>query len=459
MSDGVSSFLNIGIRTSLPLAIIAGGVAGFFALASQHQVPQSDAPADPIALVETVPVTTHDGKLDIVVDGLVVPYREIRLSAEVAGPIRYKSERCRPGMTVTKGTLLYEIDPRDFELEVERLTRDLEQSQATIVELGVELENTAKLVLLADEELQLRQREVQRIAGLGRGVTTESDVDRVKGDQIAAQNALTTLQNQASLLETRRSRLESAKALVAAQLDKARLDLSRTKITAPIDGVVVEDPAEIDSYVQRGTPLATIEDTSSVEVKCNLLMEDLYWIWRQAGLDAASAAWSPTSYELPPTPATVALNLVGHEFRWRGVLSRYDGMGLDERTRTVPCRVVVANPREVLTDATAGGSAPVGPPALVRGMYVSVRVHVDTSTTLLALPAGAVRPGNQAWRVADGKLDIRPLKVARRVAGDVFIYPTQDGLTVGDRIVVSPLATAFDGMPVKETSTPAEVER
>ena len=41
-------------------------------------------------------------------------------------------------------------------------------------------------------------------------------------------------------------------------------------------------------------------------------------------------------------------------FQWQGVLSRYEGTGLDIPTRTVPCRVVVTNPSEVSVTADAG---------------------------------------------------------------------------------------------------------
>ena len=36
-------------------------------------------------------------------------------------------------------------------------------------------------------------------------------------------------------------------------------------------------------------------------------------------------------------PVTVNFNLAGNTYTWRGTLSRVDGSGLDERTRTVPC--------------------------------------------------------------------------------------------------------------------------
>ena len=50
-------------------------------------------------------------------DGVVVPFREIELAAEVAGRIVERDERCRAGNFVTQGTLLARIDPQDYQLE------------------------------------------------------------------------------------------------------------------------------------------------------------------------------------------------------------------------------------------------------------------------------------------------------------------------------------------------------
>jgi multidrug efflux pump subunit AcrA (membrane-fusion protein) len=274
---------------------------------------------------------------------------------------------------------------------------------------------------------------------------------------LGAQNALTSQENLAKLLESRRARLESARDLVGTQLDKAKLDLARTQIVAPIDGVVVEDLVEVDSFVQRGTPLVKLEDTSAVEVECNLLLEELNWIWKRAA-ENSQAIPTASGYELPPTPVTVAFSLEGQEYTWQGVLARFDGVGIDPMTRTAACRVVVEKPQQVHTASAATAGRSAGPPALLRNMFVTVRIHIDSSTPLLQLPEFAVRPGARAWRVRDGRLEIRQIQIARREEDSVLFHPSEDGLQAGDRIVISPLATAFEGMAVSEQQAPADEE-
>ncbi len=275
--------------------------------------------------------------------------------------------------------------------------------------------------------------------------------------ELAARNALVTLRNRVRLLQIGRGRLESARNLSTSNLKKARLDLQRTRILAPADGVIVSDFVEVDSFVQRGTLLFSLEDTSKVEVKCKLQMEDLYWLWDRPGRSAevvpASAA---DAYEFPETHVQVVYRLAGYndlDYIWEGRLTRYDGVGLDEKTRSAPCRVVVDEPRK--RTSTHGS----GPPALVRGMYVTIRIQVDPETPLLSLPEEALRPGNQVWRMRSGKLAIIPTNFVTllersadegQVSHDVLVCVDDPSLlTAGDQVIVSPLTFVRTGMDIE----------
>lgn len=451
------SLLVDAIRIITPLAIVVGGFLAYGALKSLKQEPQRVEEKFLAPLVETSIVQPHQGGLDIQVDGVVVPYRELDISAEVSGRIAKKSELCRAGTYVTKGTPLIEIDSRDYQLEVDRLERELSQAAVMLKELDVEVTNNESLLKLAKDQLALQRRELDRQQSLAvKKVITDSDLDKSKRDELAAVNSAMTLSNQLLLLATRRSRLESARDLSQSMLEKAQLDLTRTRVVAPIDGVIIREMVEADSYVQKGTSLVKLEDTAAVEVKCNLRMDDLYWLWAQEHPDAATQGPSATrDYQIPPAPVSVFYELGGRRYLWHGTLSRFDGIGVDERTRTVPCRVLVAKPREAEIQIVEGQHAgAIGPPALVRGMYVAVRVHAQPSTPLLEVPQRAVQPGNNVWQVEDGKLSIRKIRVAETIDDLVLVYAEPDGLKPGVKLVSSPLAVATEGMAVRESDTP-----
>jgi RND family efflux transporter MFP subunit len=414
------------LRIAVPIGILAAGVAGMVILMRQREAPARVVEEELPPLVETSPAEPHDRGLDLEVDGVVVPYRQVELAAEVDGRIAEKADACRAGKVVEHGTLLLRIDPRDYQLEVDRL--------------AVEAGNTDALIKLAEKQLDLQEKSYQRQQNLHQNrVASDSELDQAMQTRLQAENALLTLRSQLRVLEE--------------QKKKADLDLARTEIRCPddTDGVIVSDLVEKDDYVRKGSPLVTIEDTSKVEVKCSLRVDELYWLWSQSGLGPGETrdASLRLDYQIPRAPVTVVYRLAGRDYEWQGELSRYEGTGLDESTRTVPCRVVVANPRDVrVAGADVRGAPSAGPPALLRGMFVTIRIHAEPQADLLQIPEAAVRPGNRVWVVRDGKLAALGVRTVR-VAGPVAILLAGD-LSAGDRVVVTPLASPEDGMAVRE---------
>ncbi len=89
--------MQTAVRTAIPPIILAAGIAGYFLLAGQRAVETQPAPTDAAPLVEVTEVVSHGGGLDIRSDGVVVPYREITMAAEVAGRVTKKAAAARAG--------------------------------------------------------------------------------------------------------------------------------------------------------------------------------------------------------------------------------------------------------------------------------------------------------------------------------------------------------------------------
>ena len=461
-TDRRQSVAGMFARAFVPVLIVAGGALAFVLLstvsqdAPGHRNRRTDGPPGPRGHG-----AAHQGGMTMEADGVVVPYREIELAAEVAGRIVERGDNCRAGNYVTKGTLLARIDPQDYLLEKERLEKERQQASVALEELAEEISGAAGLIEIAEKQVALRGRELTRMQGLGRAVS-ETDLEMTENSELTARNALVTLTNQVRLLKVKQGRLKAALDLAVSRLAKTELDLQRTEIVAPVDGVIVQDQIEEDSFVQRATPLLTLEDTSKVEVKCKLEMDQLYWLWdRRSESAQVNPGRSPAeAYDIPETNVQVVYRLAGQnnrEYLWEGRLARYDGLGLDEKTRTVPCRIVVDSPlKRISTHAN-------GPPALLRGMYVTVRIQVDPETPLLNVPEEAVQPGNIVWCVRDNKMAIVPVNFVTlldrsttdgSIVRNALIYvddPSQ--LTVGDQVVVSPLTFVRTGMDVEVSAT------
>ncbi|MCU0712506.1 MAG: HlyD family efflux transporter periplasmic adaptor subunit [Pirellula sp.] len=398
----------------LPAVLIAAGVGAYVTLGRQQPKQAPVEGMDTVSKLRRLPIVAVDKvadsssleTLDVSVTGTVVSYRQINLAAEVAGRVRLKSDSCQIGRFVKRGDLLFQLDPTDFELEVERLDALQESEYAQQRELDQEISNSKDLLELAEEELSILEKDIARLQALPKGFASESELDQAKRSRVASANQRLTILNQIQTLETRRSRLKMAERLAASQLQQARVNLERTKIVSPIDGVIVTESVQTDSYVQKGATLCVIEDTEKVEVSCNLRSDQLLLILDQPieghKSPKVGALLSAANYELPHTEVTVSYRIAGREgdvFEWKGKLSRYEGIGLDTQSRTVPVRIQVEKPNEVyINGEKLEGATESGLPALVRGMFVQCQIHTVPPKNVVLIPKLALKPGNQLWK-------------------------------------------------------------
>lgn len=438
---------------SIPFVIILLGFGAFLGLSAMRTLPETRISDRQPPSVSTVPVVVSGSSLELDAEGEVVPAREVTLAAEVPGRIRKKSAVCRAGRYVDEDCVLLQIDPRDYDLEIQRIRQSIAETQVSVEESDVEAANNAQLLELAKSDLELQAKELKRVESLlSQRVTSEATLDTARRAEIQARNALQLRENQARLISTQRGRFVRAKDRLLIELERAMLDRERTEIRAPISGIITEDLVEQDDYVQKGTALVRVEDTSRVEVGFDLKLDELRWIWADVDQTPgdAHAKLDGESYALPALPMKIQFQMQGATYEWDAFLARYDGAGLDPATRTVPCVAVVENPRGGRLVGEAGWANLPGPPALLRGMFVTVKVNVPTAQELVEVPVSALRPGNRVWILRDDRLAVRDVRVAQVLDDRVLLFPDQTQLTAGDRVIVSPLALAVDGMEILE---------
>ena len=410
-----SSLVSVLLGLILPVIIVAAGVGLFYSMGVQQpkqvekEAKDSESQMAKLSIVAVQEVKSYEGleSLDVIVNGTVVPYRQVTLAAEIAGRIKFKSEDCQIGKYVHKGDVLFKVDPTDFQLEVDRLAalRDSEYAQQS--ELDQELANSQKSLSLAEEDYALQERELARLESLPKGIVSATELDQAMRLRLTSANQRLTIQNQLKLLETRRTRIVLAERLAAAQLEQAKVNLERAEVKSPISGVIITESVQEDSFVQKGASLCVIDDTQRVEVSCSLRSDQLLLVLDQANASSSSPPSSrvvkSASYELPPTPVTISYRVSGREdtvYEWHGNLSRYEGIGLDSQSRTVPIRVMVSAPEEVWRNGTKiDEDANGGLPALVRGMFVDCTIKTKPNRPLVLIPKLGIKPGNQVWQL------------------------------------------------------------
>lgn len=459
--------IRIFLRTMLSFAIIGGSIGLLLYLGTPERSQRQKGRFTETPTVETAQAEQHVAGIDFEVDGVVIPFREVVVSPEVSGRIVYQSPLCRQGRFVEKGECLFRIDPSNYELDVQRLEAALEQAEASVNECDVEVRNLTEQIILAKEQVAIQQRDLKRYESINDpGVYSESEIDVARNSELSARNSLQQLESQHRLKQASRKRLETASLSAKAQLDRARLDLKRTEICAPLSGVVTAYNIEQDSYVQSGAAAVTIQDTSQLEIRCSMHMQQVGWLWQTPDLigqatrldDRAQKDPIPLSipsssiqaYRLPDVPVTVTYQMDEACWAWKGSLTSYDGSGVDESTRMMPCRVTVENPlaAEAAQECDRNHAHRTAPPTLLAGMFVKVQVHSKPAIPLLKIQETALIPGNQVWTATGGILKKHQVRVAHAEKGEIVIYAEGAGMVPGDQVVVSPLATPVEGEKV-----------
>lgn len=440
--------------------ILAGGVIGLVVLGQKPEVPtQAVSTIDAGVEVVTARVTEWNQPFQINVDGEAATYRIVTVGTEVAGRIISKTEATRSGTFVRKGDLLFEIDPTKYRLEIDRLTAQLGQIDEELKAIEVDVENSSEMIKLTDEDLVLQRNHLERMKTLfARRTANETEVEAAMKQELMARNDLQTLKNQQNTLVQQRNTKLAGKKLTQTQLERAKVDLRRCTVVSPLDGRIVDDAVEEGDYVQEGALLVHISDSARMEIKTKLRAEEVAWVWQQHSVVnklSGSSEVSEDPLNLPKIPCEVGYVFEGVETIWDGYVARIEGTGIDRDTRTFPCRILVEEPRKTRFNDSSGGHATVSPPTLLSGMFVNVRIPVESPMQLLRVPVEALRPGGQIWVDRDGTLDILEVKLATVQDRDALIRQDGSGLKKDDRVVVSPLTSVREGMLVVEAGTAA----
>ena len=366
-----------------PERILSASVLAALVLCACGQRNDYVAPPPPKVTVATPakqPVTRY-----FEATGNTVAVNQTDLVARVAGFIQ--EIKYRDGERVTKGTLLFVIEPEPYRIKLE---------QAKAAQSG------------ADANLKQLEAAYQRQADLlPRGTSTQADYDRALAQRDSGQSTLD-------------------QARVNTQL--AQLNYDYTQVTAPFDGYVTARQVSIGQYVGgTGTPtvLATIVQTDPIHATFNVSEQDVLRI------RAAIARRGLTEADLDKLPVEIGLQNET-DYPHHGTLD-YRAPMVTQSTGTLPARAVLPNQNR----------------ALLPGLFVRVRIPRGEPEAALLVPEVALSSDqggvyvlvvNASNEVEQRKVEIGPLVDSMRVI--------EKGLDEHDRVVVNGLLRAIPGQKV-----------
>ncbi|MEO0818912.1 MAG: efflux RND transporter periplasmic adaptor subunit [Pseudomonadota bacterium] len=370
----------------------------------------------------------------------VEPVRTWDAVAQVPGRIAYVHPRLRVGAMLPEGTEIIRIASEEYALAVREQEANVDAAKAQLRELEIRAANTERSLEIERRSLEIKREDLTRQQGLlARGVTSQSSLDTVQRDFLQQQVAVQELENAIGLypaeIETQRTQI----AVAEARLASARLDLDRTSIAMPFRGRIASKEVETTQFVTAGTSLASAGDISAAEIVAQVPQDQ----FAKFVALAIPAGFRPRfGQEANPGSAlsrigwtaTVTAHSGELDFTWPARVERTSDT-IDATSRSVGVIVTVDDPYE---DVQPG----IRPP-LVKGMFVRVRIEGKVLAEQRVVPRAAVHDGRVFVANAENRLEARPVTV-RAFQGDRALIA--DGLDFGDRVVVSDVSPAIEGM-------------
>lgn len=396
-------------RTSVPdFSMLRPALAGAVALAAlaacSGKPQQRNRPPIPVAVTT---VKKMDVPYTIEANGVVTPVQAANVASQVAGIVRRVA--FQEGQDVTKGQVLFEIDPRPYQAAYQQALAALARDRATAANA---------------------ERDYQRYASLAQ----QDYVTREQADQMRA------------TAEAQRATVASDEAAVA----NARFNLDNTTIRAPISGrtgaLLVREGNLVSA--NGNTPMVTINQISPILVRFAIPSTQLPLLQKYGTTGGLTVSATPntgtnnivdTSANTPlglqvgqgdptpggapagssgppggPTSQLTALSRPEH-----GSLFFIDN-AVDTTTGTVQLKASFPNPNR----------------RLWAGEFVATRLELFVEQNALVVPASAVVTGQQGqyvYVVTDSlTAEQRPVTV-ERTAGSLMVIAS--GLREGERVV------------------------
>ncbi|MGB3221795.1 MAG: efflux RND transporter periplasmic adaptor subunit [Desulforhopalus sp.] len=385
-------FITLSLQVLLSTIVLGCGVAlaAYYLKTGPEAKPRKREPTPSLVEVKQINYASH--RLTINGMGTVLAAKEINLTPGVGGEIISMSDKMVPGGLFAKDDVLANIDPVDYELTVKRL-----QSEVAKVRNELELE-------MGNQRISQKEFEL-----LGQEVSEAEKKLMLREPQLAMQKA--TLEG------------------VKANLAQAELNLKRTRIKAPFNGVVLSRSVNIGTRVSESTVLARLVGTDEFWLKLALPIDQLKWVTFPT--DDTAQQGSRVRIFLHQMAKDGSF-LTGRVIRLAA--------DVEEQGRMAAVYVSIKDPLSLLPENR-------GKPQLLLGSFVRAEIEGRQLASVIAISRDYLHGGENVWLMkGDNTLEIRDVDIVAKNNDLIFIGA---GLADGEKLIVSDLSSPVAGIPLK----------
>jgi RND family efflux transporter MFP subunit len=414
--------MKLALPARLGLAVLL--LAGVIFPAGCKEKPKPSAQAPPPPPVTVVPAEArsvpHLGNYV----GSTQAVQEVTVRARVKGYL--VKQAFTDGADVKKDDLLFEIDPRQYQYQVDQLNAKLAQADAQIKQYKDQVKAAQATVKAKQAVVDLTQEIFDEYAKLQTsGAASRQEYFNSKERMMSAkadyQQALADALVPQEMLQARIGEEYAVIEEVKAELETARLNLSWCTITAPLGGRIGRRQVDVGNLVGNDgdTALATIVQLDPIYVLFSPPQRDLPAIRR----------------ELAAGTLAVTVYLAGQKDNaCTGTVDFVDNT-VNATTSTILMRATVKNPDKTL----------------LPGQYVTVTMQLGTWADAIVIPARAIQQGQGGSYVyvvgPDNKAAMAEVDDGPMHGKDMQVIFS--GLKAGQKVIVDGLQKVRPGQPVQ----------
>ncbi len=249
------------------IVILCCGGLAFLALSLLQKAPPEKA-GEMLRTLITAPLERGNITPHLEEFAVVSSLQEIAIKSEVNGKVIYCSQLTEDGVLVSKGDILVEIDKRDYEIAKQEAEAALAILKADAEQMKQNIKDLADMLETSKEDYGLEEAKHKRIKELfDKGVYSQNELEKAmqvlsqkKNQHISASNILS---KQKFMLEATLAKIKQADAM----LDRAKLNITRSTIKAPISGRITECDIEEGEYLNVGKKTCTVVNDSHLSLK------------------------------------------------------------------------------------------------------------------------------------------------------------------------------------------------
>ena len=210
-------------------------------------------------------LNSYESTDDAQIDAHIAP-----VSARISGTVI--DVYVEDNQKVTAGALIAQIDPRDFQVALDRARATLAQAQAEVKVIAQQQLSAAAQVQGYEATKERAERDWKRFGVLYRGkIIAPQSYDRLVEDARVAASSVAAARAMDSATENSMASVRAAVEAAKAGVAEAELNLSYTKILAPVSGIIGKRTVEVGQRVVPGQQMLALVETDSTWITADYM--------------------------------------------------------------------------------------------------------------------------------------------------------------------------------------------